>query len=61
MCLPAGDVSRTAQYFRLLKLARIVKTLRIIRYWNYTGEGLLGIETIQEMDYQVLQLYREKD
>ena len=48
MCLPAGDVSRTAQYFRLLKLARIVKTLRIIRYWNYTK------------DYLVLELYRRR-
>ena len=60
MCLPAGDVSRTAQYFRLLKLARIVKTLRIIRYWNYTEEGLLGIGTIQKKDYQVLELYRRR-
>ena len=29
-----GDVSRTAQYFRLLKVARIVKTLRIIRIFK---------------------------
>lgn len=30
----SGDVSRTAQYFRLLKVARIVKTLRIIRIFK---------------------------
>lgn len=29
-----GDVSRTAQYFRLLKVARIIKTLRIIRIFK---------------------------
>ena len=54
----SGDVSRTAQYFRLLKVARIVKTLRIIRIFKLAkhSTGLQALGNTMKANYKELGL-----
>ena len=39
-CLVSGDVSRTAQTFRLLQMARITKALRVIRVFKLARHSI---------------------